>query len=129
MKKFYVKVTFEKNGKPYAYLSYDETLKVDDDVLVVANNRLITANIIEIKDIESLNYNDQKILEEYDLKFILSRVDFSKYEKGIEYEKRKKELEEQLKEHYEKMSVIAKYEILANNDETMKKLLEEYKNL
>lgn len=129
MKKMYVKVQFDGTEKMYGYVSYDETLKPGDKVLVDANGRYEVPTVAEIKDIAELNGNEIDICKKYDVKMILSKVDFAAYESGREYEKKQKELMKRIEQRYAEVSEMTKYKLMAENDEEMKKLIAELEAL
>ena len=129
MKKMYVKVQFEGTEKMYGYMSFDETIAVGDTVLVDANGRLALPTVAEIKDLNELNGNEIEICKKYDIKHILAKVDLTTYEKGLEFEAKQKELMKRIEQRYAEVSEMAKYKLIAESDEEMKKLIAELEAL
>ena len=129
MKKMYVKVQFEGTEKMYGYMSFDETIAVGDTVLVDANGRLALPTVAEIKDLSELNGNEIEICKKYDIKQILAKVDLTAYEKGLEFEAKQKELMKRIEQRYAEVSEMAKYKLIAESDEEMKKLIAELEAL
>ena len=113
----------------YGYMSFDETIAVGDTVLVDANGRLALPRVAEIKDLSELNGNEIEICKKYDIKQILAKVDLTAYEKGLEFEAKQKELMKRIEQRYAEVSEMAKYKLIAESDEEMKKLIAELEAL
>lgn len=129
MKKRYVKVQFEGTERLYGYSSFDETLEVGDTVLVDSCGSYALPVVVEIKDMTELNGNEIEVCKKYDIKQILAKVDLSAYKKGLEFETRQKELMKRIEQRYSQVSEMAKYKLMAENDEEMRKLIAELETL
>ena len=114
--------TFENYEKEYAFKTYDETLSAGDYVLVDTANG---ARIVRIAAIGG----DAESKADAARKFILSKVDFTAYEKGKEIDAKSEELKERMKKRYEEISEIAKYKLIANDDPELASLLKSYEEI
>lgn len=129
MKKNFVQVKFDGTERFYGYYSYDESIAVGDKVLVDANGKLTIVIVMDVKSIDDLNGNERMICKQYDLKHILCKLDFTAYEAGMEYERKVKDIQNKLRERYEKVEEMAKYKLMAESDEEMKSLIAELEAL
>ena len=114
--------TFEGYDKEYAFKTYDETLSAGDYVLVDTANG---ARIVRIAAIGG----DAESKADAARKFVLSKVDFTAYEKGKEIDAKSEELKERMKKRYEEISEIAKYKLIANDDPELASLLKSYEEI
>lgn len=129
MEKLLVKVKFDESENIYCYSSYDDSIKVGDCVLVDSRGYLATPKVVDIKSVNRMTAEEKEISRNGNVKGILSKLDFTAYEKGKEYEKKKADLKARIEARYNEMSEIAKYKVIAQSDETLAKMLEEYEAL
>lgn len=129
MEKLLIKVKFNESENIYCYTSYDETIKVGDYVLVDSRGYLATPKVVDIKSVNKMTADEKEISRNGNVKNVLSKLDFTIFERGKEYEKKKSDLRARIEARYNEMSEIAKYKVIAQSDETLAKMLEEYESL
>lgn len=117
----------EKNRQNCTIVS-TTALKADDFIIVEhAGSGIFIGKVL--RDIsEEINYDECLYDEGTGYRFI-QKVDLSKYLANLEKEKRKAELEEQMRERFEVIDELKKFEYYATLDDDMAKMYEEYKKL
>ena len=108
-------------NKTYYYALYD-AMSVGDKVVVKSGHHGF--GIAEIVNIENENHNKVEYGRE-----IICYIDFSSYEGRINKSKRLAHIKAQMNEKVKEIQKNAIYEILAEKDESLRSLLDEYKSL
>lgn len=75
-----VAVNFFRSDKTYTYKTIDETIEVDDFVVVAVGNHYKITKVVEVHVVP--NFKDG-----IEYKWIVQKLDFSKYEAVLELEK------------------------------------------
>lgn len=125
----YASGMFRDKNRQNCTIVSNTTLKVDEFIVVEHVGSGIFIGKV-LKDIS----NDFSGMEEclYDegtgYRFI-QKIDLSKYLDKLDKEKRKAELEEQMRDRFAVIDEIKKFEYYATLDEDMAKMYEEYKKL
>ena len=119
-----VEVAFLDNPAPtYPYALYDSEVKVNDIVVVnTGHHGFALAKVVLFPDGEhkrEVQFNRE----------VVCRVDFSQFEARKEAVKRATELKREMEKRMREAQEIALYEMLAEKDQTLKGMLEEYKTL
>ncbi len=101
-------------GKDYAYKT-DLDLEEGDFAVVKVEKSYKVVKVMEMSE----------ELDERATKYIVSKVDVSAYEKRVADEARR----EVLLERMEELAKFRKYELMAETDESMREMLDEYKSI
>ena len=130
--KFLVNVVFNmsNNGeypkfvkyKEYVFAAYED-LK-EGDVVVVD-----TANGFQLVTVTGIAETLPRSVSMGDLKEVVCRVDFSKYQERKDKVAKLKELKEEMDKKVKVLQNNAIYEMLAEKDPSLKAMLDEYKEL
>lgn len=111
-------------GSTYAYALYDDSIKAEDTVVVMTGHHgLSIAKVIEI-DPPGATHKSVRYGRE-----IISRVDLSAYEDRQEKREKMTKLKNQMDAKVHELQKQAIYELLAEKDPALKKMLDEYKEL
>lgn len=122
----------EKDETLYTYQDYifklpkGLVLKKGDYALVFTNNQFC---VVKVKEICNKFKPYNKFSTDFELKTILSKLNFSCLFKEIEKSNRIKELEKQLDEMYQKVSKLQVLRSVAKDNKEMQELLNEYEKL
>ncbi len=121
MKEFKCKVRFDKSNNviAYHYLTNIENLKEGDLVVVHARNDFALAHFVSYCD-----FNETE-----KTKWIIQKVDLSAHYDRIARKEKIKLIKEKLEEERKRTEEIQIYEILAEKNPEIKKLLNELKDL
>ena len=122
----YVNVVFNKNSsyaKEYCYKTFINEVEPGDTLLVEVNESFAIAYATKISDIPLCN------IDEKEIKFVVQKVDFDKFNEEKEKVKRKEELLERMEQKAIKLRNLDFYKLISQTDEEMKQLLDEYKSL
>lgn len=108
-------------SKEYDFKYDKDDLKVGDTVVVDTQHGLQLAKVTTVIKLA--------VGERYDkaTKWVVQKVDLTEHEARLEREKKAKEIKKQLEARRKKLEEIAVYQLLAEKDPEMAKLLEEYK--
>lgn len=111
---------------------YSESVLKEGDFIIVEhiNYGLFIGRVVASEDVQEAYdfWEDADIKEDIDYRFI-QHIDLSNYLKQIEKEKRKKELEQKMKEEFKRIDEQKKFEYYATLDSDFKKIYDEYKEL
>ncbi len=108
----------------YYYALYDDTVQVDDVVVVhTGHHGLGIAKVVEIDPV-NVDKNHVRCGRE-----IISKVDFSAYEARQEKAKKMAELKKEMDAKVQQLQNQAIYELMAEKDPELKQMLDEYKTL
>ena len=111
-------------GLVYYYALYDDTIEIDDIVVVnTGHHGLAIAKVVEIEPY-NVGKNHVRCGRE-----IISRVDFSAYNERCEKAKKMAELKKEMDAKVQQLQNQAIYELMAEKDPELKKMLDEYKAL
>jgi guanylate kinase len=109
-------VKFKDTPVHYEFKNPFDELEVGQKVVVDVRNALTIAEVVDFKSVSKIA-----------TKYIVQPIDLDAHKNRIEQEKKREQLEQQMKARKEDLARMKEYEELAANDEVMKKLLEEYK--
>lgn len=118
-------VVINCNGVDYHYALYDENIKVGDNVLV--SGRLESC-ILTVKDVITLDEAKERFKKDI-CEEVKCKVDLSDYEQRINDRKKASELKKKMDEEIKKMDELNKYEMYADRNPALAKMLEELKAL
>jgi hypothetical protein len=108
----------------YYYALYDDTIQVDDVVVVnTGHHGLGIAKVVEIDPV-NVDKNHVRCGRE-----IISKVDFSAYNERQEKAKKIVKLKNEMDAKVQQLQNQAIYELMAEKDPELKKMLDEYKTL
>ena len=107
-------------GRGYSFALFDDTIRVGDKVLCDSNGTYAVAEVTDIKE-DTENHNVTKE--------IICKLDFSGFMKRKKKRERKKYLKEKMDKLARKHQSLDLYKLIADKDEDMKKMLEEYEAL
>lgn len=127
MTKRAVLVRFEASEKKYAYATYDDSIKVGDICLVGVYGDTDLGNELKVVEVVEISTDEWELKQAK--KMILSKVDFSKYIAGRDYESKFAELMAKAERRYAEMEKRAKWRIIAENDDEMRSILSEIRAL
>lgn len=105
--------------KRYAFALFNNDIDVNDTVLCDTNNGYVVGRVENI--IPKEEWNGATVTKE-----IICKVDFSDFEIRKENRKKKENLKKQMDKIVKENQEIALFQMLAEKDEKMKELLEEY---
>ena len=115
---------FSNTGKRYIFACYDD-VKEDDVVVVDTQYGYQLAKVVETNaDFDSVRMSNDVIIKE-----VVCKVDFSAFNERAERAKKKKSLEEKMKKRFKELEKTELYKMMAEKDETMRTMLEEYQSL
>ena len=115
-----IKFVDDVNVCSCVYANFEPDLKVGDLVVVKpAHHKIALARVEEI--LEGNNYETSRE--------VVSKVDTSYYNERVKIREQAAELKAKMEERARKLQDIALYQMLAENDPDMQKLLEEYRSL
>lgn len=107
-----------QNNKTYNYLTFDESLQVEDYVVVPTSNGFAVAQIVEFKEHSP-----------YAKSLIVDKVDMTRYNEETAKIKRVQELRAKLETELAEEQRIAVYRESAKSNPRIKELLEELESL
>lgn len=116
-----VLVNFQNGSGPYTYKS-DLDVQPEDKVIVDSPNGGLQVAVVYAVD-SSYQATDNSI------KWIVDIVDTTEYQRKLEIEAQRRELEAKLKARMAELDESQKMEIYAKNDKTFRDLLNQYKTL
>lgn len=128
MKKRILLVTFDECSKEYAYKTYDASINVGDSVIVGIYGADDFGEKLRIATV-SKDVSDDIQFEKLAKKTVIGKVNLDCYFKGCDYEKKISSLMKKARKRYEELEEITKYKIMAENDESMKSILNEIASL
>jgi len=108
-------------NKIYYFKTDIEDLNEGDIVVIDSNNKLKLAEVVEA---------DPKLNENFVVKkWVVDKVDTTKYNERIQKEKRLKELKNKIDKRRKELEEIQILEMLAEKDDEMRQMLNEFKEL
>lgn len=108
--------------KEYAFALFDTSVLIGDCVLCDTANGYNVAKVVNI--ISKEEYVGEKVTKE-----IICKVDFSEFEKRKELRKKKENIKKQMDKMVKDNQELVLYQMLAEKNPEMAKMLEEYKQL
>lgn len=108
----------QQSNKTYDYLTFDDTLKVDDLVVVKTSNGLAVAKVVEFKEYSP-----------YAKSLIVDKVDTNRYDEESAKINRARELRAKLEAELAEEQRLAVYREAAKFNPRIKDLLEELESL
>lgn len=117
-----VKVKYAGNTNPctFSYANFDPNLAVNDVCIVKeANTPFRVATVVEINDV-----NDNELFNE-----VVAKVDMTDYDFRVSNRIKAAKLKAKMEERAKQLQDVALYQMLANDDPDMMKLLKEYQSL
>lgn len=108
--------------KEYFYALYDESIGVDDLVVVKTGHHGLA--LAKVSSIGKYEANVVQCGRE-----IVTKVDMSAYEERVNKRESIKKLKMEMDKKVKELQAVAIYELLAKEDETLATLLKEYKSL
>ena len=118
-----VLVRFDASEKMYAYLTYDDSIKVGDTCLVGVYGDCDMGNELKLVKVVEISTEDWEL--KHAKKMVLSKVDLTQCIAGREYEAKFAALMEKAERRYAEMEKRAKWRIIAENDDEMRSILSE----
>lgn len=118
-----VLVCFDASEKKYAYATYDDSIKVGDVCLVGVYGNDDMGNELKLVEVVEISTDVWELKQAK--KMILSKVDLGAYLAGREYEAKFAELVAKAERRYAEMEKLAKWKIIAENDDEMRSILSE----
>lgn len=121
--KNFVSVVFKTGDcKRYVFAAF-EPLEVDDIVVVETQYGYVVGRVDEV------NVRLPIGLKENSLKEVIQKIDFTEYNRRKEVQEKMIELKEQMDKRVEQLKSDAVYEMFAEKDPELKKLLDIYKKI
>lgn len=123
MRKRAVLVCFDGCAKAYAYGSYDGSIREGDMCLVGVGGNSDMGSEVKVAKVAGVSTREEDLAKAR--KMVLSKVDFSQYLAGYEYERRIADLRRKAERRYSEIEEMAKWRLVADSDEDMRKILRE----
>lgn len=123
MRKRAVLVCFDGCAKAYAYGSYDGSIEEGDMCLVGVGGNSDMGSEIKVAKVAGVSTREDDLAKAR--KMVLSKVDFSQYLAGYEYERRIADLRMKAERRYSQIEEMAKWRLIADTDEDMRSILRE----
>ena len=127
MRKRAILVCFDGCAKTYAYGSYDGSIREGDMCLVGVGGNSDMGSEIKVAKVAGVSTREEDLAKAR--KMVLSKVDFSQYLAGYEYERKIADLRRKAERRYSEIEEMAKWRLVADSDEDMRKILREIDTL
>lgn len=121
MRKRAILVCFDGCAKAYAYGSYDGSIREGDMCLVGVGGNSDMGSEIKVAKVARVSTREEDLAKAR--KMVLSKVDFSQYLAGYEYERRLADLRMKAERRYSQIEEMAKWKLVADADEEMRSIL------
>jgi hypothetical protein len=124
----YVKVVFKnedvRGQTQYEFVNFIEDLQVGDVVLVKLNRESYSGYSVAIATVAQIDTKGKAATS-----YVIERIDDLDAQEKMKQFNKKKEIEEKMRILYEKQTSFELYRRIAEENQEMKKLLEEYESL
>ena len=120
-------ICFETRGNTYKYALYDHDIQPGDYVVVMTGHHGMALGMVgNVINVDCLPDNEPSVRCN---RQVICKVDMTAYNARVEKEEKLKAIKKQLDARVEQLQNLALYEVLAEKDEGLKMLLDEYKGL